>query len=114
MPTFVITSATGHQGGATARALLSSGAQVHALVRDPTTASARRLESQGAKLFPYRDFTDYGAIGSAAQGCRGVFLTLWPTPDAPEQTRSIGKLQFLVIDIFLFLLFMAGWLGFGA
>lgn len=35
---FAVVGATGQQGGATARALLTAGARVRALVRDPTSA----------------------------------------------------------------------------
>lgn len=89
MASFVIIGANGHQGSATAQALLAAGAKVHALVRDPQTEAAQRLESQGATLFPYRDFGDFDAVRTAARGCQGVFLALWPTPDAEAQARGI-------------------------
>ncbi|KAF7360549.1 NmrA domain-containing protein [Mycena venus] len=48
---FLITSATGRQGTSTARLLLAQGAQVHALVRDPTSPESLALKSMGATLF---------------------------------------------------------------
>ncbi|KAK7752775.1 hypothetical protein SLS62_005327 [Diatrype stigma] len=89
MASFVIIGANGHQGSATARALLAAGAKVHALVRDPQTEAAQQLASQGATLFTYRDFGDFDGVRAAAQGCRGVFMALWPTADAEAQARGI-------------------------
>ncbi|OQD86641.1 hypothetical protein PENANT_c007G08523 [Penicillium antarcticum] len=49
-PTIIFTGATGQQGGATARHLLSLGLRVHALVRAPTRAAALNLQRQRAIL----------------------------------------------------------------
>ncbi|RYP23286.1 hypothetical protein DL765_001195 [Monosporascus sp. GIB2] len=81
--------ATGHQGGATARYLLEAGAKVHALTRDPLSESARRLKDQGVSVFKIRDFNDLDAILEAAQGCKGVFLNLWPGLDEGTYARGI-------------------------
>ncbi|RYO82924.1 hypothetical protein DL766_006997 [Monosporascus sp. MC13-8B] len=83
--------ATGHQGGATARYLLEAGAKVHALTRDPLSESARRLKDQGVSVFKIRDFDDLDAILKAAQGCKGVFLNLWPGLDEGTYARSIVR-----------------------
>ncbi|KAJ7691748.1 NAD(P)-binding protein [Mycena rosella] len=61
MPTFLITSATGRQGGSTARLLLAQGAKVHALVRDTTSLASLALQSLGATLFK-GDFEDVPGI----------------------------------------------------
>ena len=47
----LVTGATGNQGGATARQLLSLNAQVHAPVRDVSSIAALGLQKLGAKLF---------------------------------------------------------------
>ena len=46
--TFFVTGATGNQGGAVARHLLSNGHSVIALVRDPGAAKAKELQDRGA------------------------------------------------------------------
>lgn len=76
--TFLITAATGAQGGSTARELLSKGAKVHALVRNPSSDAAKELESLGAVLFT-GDFDDVTAIKAATAGVDGVFLNTFPS-----------------------------------
>ncbi|MGW5519174.1 NmrA family NAD(P)-binding protein [Nocardia africana] len=46
----LVTGATGKQGGATARALLSRNVGVRILVRDPAAAEARELAALGAQV----------------------------------------------------------------
>jgi uncharacterized protein YbjT (DUF2867 family) len=75
MPSFLITLATGNQGGATAHQLLQAGHQVHAIVRDRTTEAAQALSSQGATLFE-GSLTDVAFLTSAAKGVQGIFLNL--------------------------------------
>ncbi|RDL40808.1 Uncharacterized protein BP5553_00787 [Venustampulla echinocandica] len=75
--TFLITGATGAQGGATARELLARKCKVHAFVRNPTSSAARGLESLGAVLFK-GDFDDVKAITAATAGVNGVFLNTFP------------------------------------
>ena len=66
--TVLVTGATGHQGGAVARLLLSRGHRVHALVRSPDSEQARSLEHLGARLVS-GDFED---VDSLEQAMRGV------------------------------------------
>jgi uncharacterized protein YbjT (DUF2867 family) len=47
---FALIGATGLQGGATASALLATGARVRALVRDPRSAAAENLQQRGAEV----------------------------------------------------------------
>ncbi|MEU1145939.1 NmrA/HSCARG family protein [Streptomyces sp. NPDC005863] len=68
----VVTGATGKQGGATARALLSRGWAVHALVRDPGKAEALALEEAGAVLVR-GDLDDAASLDAALAGAYGVF-----------------------------------------
>lgn len=76
--TFLITSATGTQGGSAARELLDKNYKVHAYVRDPTSTASLALQSDGATLFK-GDFDDLPAIAAAIKGCTGVFLNTYPS-----------------------------------
>ncbi|KAJ7742700.1 putative NmrA-like family domain-containing protein, partial [Mycena maculata] len=77
MPKFLITTATGRQGTSTVRLLITKGAEVNALVRDPTSPASLALQSMGATLFK-GDFKDVPAITAAMQGVNGVFLNTYP------------------------------------
>lgn len=70
---FLVTGATGRLGGSVTRELLSNGASVHALVRNPESAAARAIQSLGAILFK-GDFLDVVSIEKAAVGVTGIFL----------------------------------------
>lgn len=84
---FLITSATGRQGGSAARLLLEKGVIVHALVRDEHSKAAEDLKKLGAILFE-GDFDNVSAIQAASKGVSGIFLNLWPTPDPKDQLRQ--------------------------
>lgn len=84
---FLITGATGRQGGATAHSLLAAGASVRALVRDPTSAKAQALQKAGAELCK-GDLRDRDSVDTACQGVRGVFSVQTPL-DA-----SVGSVDF--------------------
>ena len=73
----LVTGATGRQGGATARALLSQGTPVRALVRDPRTERARAVEELGARLV-VGDLTDPATLEAAVEGVRAVFSVQMP------------------------------------
>lgn len=88
-PSFLITAATGRQGGSAARILLARGATVHALVRNRNSPAAVELETLGSVLFE-GDFDNVPAIQAAAAGVTGIFLNLWPTPK-PEDQLSQAK-----------------------
>ncbi len=81
--TFLITGATGQQGGHVARALLSHGQHVKCLVRNPDSASAQALQEIGAQLIK-GDYADENttALKDATVGCVGVFLNTMPTAEA--------------------------------
>lgn len=68
----VVTGATGRQGGAVARALLSRGWEVRALVRDPDTPQALALKEAGAMLVR-GDLDDDASLDAAMAGAYGVF-----------------------------------------
>lgn len=73
----LVTGATGRQGGGTARALLSAGASVRALVRDPSAQAAKDLEAAGASLVR-GNLRDKDGLVEACQGVRGVFSVQTP------------------------------------
>jgi uncharacterized protein YbjT (DUF2867 family) len=86
-PTIFVIGATGAQGGAVARALLSNNYQVHALVRDPTSTASQALKSQGASLFE-GDWDNVPALEAAAAGCTGAFVNVYPLfDDWPAEVR---------------------------
>jgi uncharacterized protein YbjT (DUF2867 family) len=73
----LVTGATGKQGGATARALLTAGVPVRALVRDPATDRARAVQALGAELVT-GDLRDRDSVIRAAEGTRAVFSVQMP------------------------------------
>ncbi|KAK6071110.1 hypothetical protein SCUP234_09813 [Seiridium cupressi] len=93
-----IAGATGKQGGATARALLSTGHQVHAYVRDTEAPSARSLAQQGAKLFQ-GDWESLPAIRAAVKGCTAVFFPSMPSfTDATAEERWAANILSVARD----------------
>jgi uncharacterized protein YbjT (DUF2867 family) len=89
---FLVTGATGRQGGSVTRELLSKGATVHALVRNPESATARDIQSLGAKIFK-GDFLDVASVEKAAVGVTGIFLNpmmqLEPPDTQLQQARNV-------------------------
>ncbi len=73
--TILVAGATGQQGGAVARALLSRGQTVRALTRNPETA--KPLAALGAEALR-GDLMDRGAIEGALRGADGFFLVTTP------------------------------------
>lgn len=69
---FLVTGATGRQGGAAARHLLARDAVVRVLVRDPHSDASRALQRQGAELSA-GGFEDPESIARALRGVKGVF-----------------------------------------
>src|ERR1700722_6540162 len=69
----LVAGATGQQGGAVARALLSRGHRVKALTRKPDSNAARQLVSAGADLVT-GDLGDRASVRKAANGVGAVFL----------------------------------------
>ncbi|MFF2433353.1 NmrA family NAD(P)-binding protein [Streptomyces sp. NPDC058107] len=73
----LVVGATGQQGGATARALLTAGIAVRALVRNPATARAKAVAALGGELVT-GDLDDRGSVSRAAAGVRAVFSVQMP------------------------------------
>ena len=69
----LVTGATGQQGGAVARALLSRGHRVKALTRKPDSDAARRLASAGAEVVA-GDLGDAASVLKAANDVDTMFL----------------------------------------
>ncbi len=69
----LVTGATGQQGGAVVRALLSRGHRVRALTRKPDSEAARQLISAGADLVT-GDLGDAVSVLKAASGVSAMFL----------------------------------------
>ena len=80
---FMVTGATGYQGGSLARVLLAQGCKVHALVRNPSSEKAGKLKDIGATIFE-GSFDDVDVIRAAMSGVTGVFLNPFPTPRDPD------------------------------
>jgi uncharacterized protein YbjT (DUF2867 family) len=68
----LVTGATGQQGGATARELLSLGYQVNALTRKPDSPPAKALAGLGARVVQ-GDLDDAASLRRALAGVWGVF-----------------------------------------
>ncbi|CAK7225874.1 hypothetical protein SEUCBS140593_006051 [Sporothrix eucalyptigena] len=85
--TYLITAATGRQGGAAARLLLKNGNTVHALVRNKASAESHTLQKLGVALFE-GDYNNKEAIKEAIQGVQGIFLNLFPTFDLHTQGQQ--------------------------
>ena len=88
---FFVSGISGNIGGATARALLTRGERVRALVRDPGKAS--EWSNRGVELRA-GDLTDADALADALDGVEGAFL-MQPTPmgvtrDFPEAKALIA------------------------
>lgn len=86
--TILVTGATGQQGGATARRLLSDGWHVRALTRDITGPTAHALASAGAELVA-GDLDDRPSLDAAVRGAHGVF-SVQPTPGMPGLPTEYG------------------------
>jgi uncharacterized protein YbjT (DUF2867 family) len=68
----LVTGATGQQGGAVARQLLSRGHKVRALTRKPQGEAAKALAGLGAEVVP-GDLDEVGSLEKALAGAWGVF-----------------------------------------
>jgi uncharacterized protein YbjT (DUF2867 family) len=68
----LITGATGNQGGAIARQLLSDGYQVRAMTRNPQGDKAQELAARGAQLVQ-GDLDDQQSLEAALAGAWGAY-----------------------------------------
>ena len=68
----LVSGATGRQGGAVARELLSRGYRVRGLTRNPGSERAQELAGLGIEMVK-GDFDDVDSLNGATQGVYGVF-----------------------------------------
>ena len=87
----LVAGATGQQGGAVARALLSRGHRVKALTRKPDSDAARQLVSAGADLVT-GDLGDADSVRKAASGASAMFLMSDSTEAGTEEETRQGIL----------------------
>lgn len=89
--TILVTGATGRQGGAIARHLLSDGWRVRALTRSPDKQRARQLADQGAEVVA-GDLADRSSIEDAVAGAYGVYSVQNTWEHGPEKEIVQGTL----------------------
>jgi uncharacterized protein YbjT (DUF2867 family) len=85
----LVTGATGAQGGATARRLLTAGRRVRFLTRDPQAAAARALVAAGAQA-AQGDLGDPASIAAALHGVEAVFSVQVPDLSDNDNERRHG------------------------
>ena len=88
MPTFLVTGATGFQGGHVVDHLLAAGAKIHAVVRDQSSPKAIALKEKGVVLFQGTHEEPDEPFRAAAAGCTGLFLN--PSVFEPGKARAQG------------------------
>lgn len=86
----LVTGATGKQGGAVARELLSRGHAVRAMTRKPESEGAQAMGKLGAKIVP-GDLDDPGSLARALDGAWGVFAVQNTWEAGVEGEESQGK-----------------------
>lgn len=87
---FLVTGATGRQGGAAARHLIERGFRVRALTRNPDGPTARALAASGAEVVR-GDLDDRPSVDRAAEGVYGVFalVNFWETGYEREVRQGV-------------------------
>ncbi|CAI6096650.1 hypothetical protein V2G26_016467 [Clonostachys chloroleuca] len=88
-----VCGATGTQGGALARQLLSKGIAVHAVARNLASPKAKAIESQGAKLW-HGDFDNESALRDALAGTAAVFLNFMP--DFNDASANLRQAKLII------------------
>ncbi|OGP79742.1 MAG: hypothetical protein A2Z13_03815 [Deltaproteobacteria bacterium RBG_16_64_85] len=86
--TILVTGATGRQGGAVARCLLSKGQKVRIMTRTPE--KAREWGKAGAEVVRGA-FDDYRSLEEAVKGVQGVFLMGTPFEADPGTEVDQGR-----------------------
>jgi len=88
--TILITGATGHQGGAVARALQGSGFRLRGLTRKPESERAMALARQGLEVVK-GDLDDDSTLRRALAGAWGVFAVQNTWEAGVEGEEAQGK-----------------------
>jgi uncharacterized protein YbjT (DUF2867 family) len=86
---FLITGATGTQGGATAREMLTTGHRVRILTRNPAGTAAAALAKQGAEVAK-GDMGEPATLEAAMRDVYGVFSLQKPDMDGSDSERRHG------------------------
>jgi uncharacterized protein YbjT (DUF2867 family) len=86
----VVTGATGRQGGAVARHLLTEGWRVRAVTRSPGSERARRLAAAGADLVQ-ADMASPGDLRRVCAGAHGVFSVQNPMTGGEQGEVDQGR-----------------------
>jgi uncharacterized protein YbjT (DUF2867 family) len=86
----LVTGATGQQGGAVARKLLSRNHKVRAMTRKPTSEFAKALANLGAEIIQ-GDLDDDASLERAVQGVWGVFAVQNTWEAGVEKEEIQGK-----------------------
>jgi uncharacterized protein YbjT (DUF2867 family) len=86
----LVLGATGGQGGAVVSALLSRGAAVRGLVRNPRSAAARSLAARGVEVVA-GDLMDRESLATAMRGAAGVFAMTTPFESGPAAEIAQGR-----------------------
>src|SRR5438105_10690506 len=86
----LVTGATGKQGGALARLLLSRGHQVRALPRNPNCEAATKLKKLGAEV-ARGSMEDSVSMTGAMRGIDAVFLVTTPFESGVEAEARQGR-----------------------
>ena len=86
----LVSGATGQQGGAVARELLSRGYKVKGLTRNPDSEKAKKLAALGVEMVK-GDFDDRASLDEALKGAWGAFsIQQWYRIGADAEIRQ-GK-----------------------
>jgi uncharacterized protein YbjT (DUF2867 family) len=86
----VVTGATGRQGGAVVRHLLSDGWRVRAVTRSPGSDRALALARRGVEVVP-ADMGDLDAVRRACAGAYGVYSVQNPMVAGEEGEAAQGR-----------------------
>lgn len=86
----LVTGATGQQGGALARILLSRGHHVRAMTRKPEGAAATELRRTGAEIVA-GDLGDRASVERAAKGVDVAYIVATPYEQGPAAEARFGK-----------------------
>ncbi len=86
----LVTGATGKQGGAVARELLTKGYPIRAMTRNPDAENARALAKLGAEIVR-GDLDDAASLAQAAKGVWGVFSVQNTWEAGVEREEEQGK-----------------------
>jgi uncharacterized protein YbjT (DUF2867 family) len=85
---FLVTGATGKQGGAVARKLLADGHEVRAFTRNADSDAAKALAAAGAKIATGK-LEDAASVTSALQGMDAVFAMGTPFGPGGDKAETL-------------------------